>query len=47
MRHAAECFNYYFPQELDEEFLVLWHGFDQVRDLPISPPSMTFSDLLP
>ena len=28
VRHAAECFNYYFPQELDEEFLVLWQGYD-------------------
>ena len=28
VRHAAECFNYYFPQELDDEFLVLWHGYD-------------------
>lgn len=23
VRHGAECFNYYFPQELDEEFLVM------------------------
>ena len=23
VRHGAECFNYYFPQELDEEFLVV------------------------
>jgi len=23
VRHGAECFNYYFPQELDEEFLVI------------------------
>ena len=24
----AECFNFYFPpQELDEEFLVVWDGF--------------------
>jgi 3',5'-cyclic-nucleotide phosphodiesterase len=23
VRHGAECFNFYFPQELDEEFLVI------------------------
>mmetsp|Transcript_4728 Transcript_4728/g.10519 ORF Transcript_4728/g.10519 Transcript_4728/m.10519 type:complete len:824 (-) Transcript_4728:6-2477(-) len=23
VRHGAECFNYYFPQDLDEEFLVV------------------------
>ena len=28
VRHAAENVNYYFPQELDDEFLVLWHGYD-------------------
>lgn len=27
VRHGAECFNYWFPQELDEEFLVVWEGF--------------------
>ena len=24
VRHGAECFNFYFPQELDPEFLVVW-----------------------
>lgn len=24
IRHGAECFNYHFPQELDEEFLIVW-----------------------
>ena len=23
VRHGAECFNYYFPQDLDEEYLVI------------------------
>ena len=23
VRHGAECFNYYFPQELDQEFLII------------------------
>mmetsp|Transcript_69565 Transcript_69565/g.166851 ORF Transcript_69565/g.166851 Transcript_69565/m.166851 type:complete len:733 (+) Transcript_69565:159-2357(+) len=27
VRHGAECCNFYFPQELDDEFLVVWHGF--------------------
>jgi hypothetical protein len=24
VRHGAECFNFYFPQELDPDFLVVW-----------------------
>jgi len=27
VRHGAECFNWYFPQDLDTEFLVIWDGF--------------------
>jgi len=27
VRHGAECFNFYFPQDLDDEFLVIWPGF--------------------
>eukprot|EP00931_Biecheleriopsis_adriatica_P075031 TRINITY_DN48994_c0_g1_i1.p1 TRINITY_DN48994_c0_g1~~TRINITY_DN48994_c0_g1_i1.p1 ORF type:complete len:817 (-),score=184.81 TRINITY_DN48994_c0_g1_i1:32-2482(-) len=27
VRHGAECFNFYFPQELDDEFLVVWDGY--------------------
>lgn len=27
VRHGAECCNFYFPQELDDEYLVVWHGF--------------------
>ncbi|CAJ1447289.1 unnamed protein product [Effrenium voratum] len=27
VRHGAECFNFYFPQELDSEYLVVWDGF--------------------
>ena len=26
VRHGSECFNYYFPQQLDEEFLVIFDG---------------------
>mmetsp|Transcript_107677 Transcript_107677/g.195930 ORF Transcript_107677/g.195930 Transcript_107677/m.195930 type:complete len:1208 (+) Transcript_107677:133-3756(+) len=27
VRHGAECFNFYFPQELDDEYLIVWEGF--------------------
>ena len=27
VRHGAECFNYLFPQDLDDELLVCWEGF--------------------
>mmetsp|Transcript_36301 Transcript_36301/g.48043 ORF Transcript_36301/g.48043 Transcript_36301/m.48043 type:complete len:689 (+) Transcript_36301:61-2127(+) len=30
VRHGAECFNYHFPQELDEKFLVISDSFDLV-----------------
>ena len=30
VRHGAECFNYYFPQELDDEFLVISDKFGQI-----------------
>ena len=32
VRHGSECFNYYFPQDLDEEFLVI------ANDLPGNKP---------
>jgi hypothetical protein len=32
VRHGAECFNYYFPQDLDEEYLVI------ADDLPDNKP---------
>jgi hypothetical protein len=28
VRHGSECFNFYFPQELDDDYLVIWEGFD-------------------
>jgi len=31
VRHGAECFNFYFPQELDPEYLVVWEGFSADR----------------
>jgi len=27
VRHGAECFNFYFPQELDAEYLIVWDGY--------------------
>jgi hypothetical protein len=32
VRHGAECFNYYFPQDLDDEYLVI------ANDLPGNKP---------
>ena len=32
VRHGAECFNFYFPQDLDDEFLVVWDGAHRPRD---------------
>ena len=37
VRHGAECFNFWFPQELDDEFLVVWDGFS-------NPPWQSFSE---
>ena len=37
VRHGAECFNFYFPQELDKDFLVIWDGF-------ADPPWQTFKE---
>jgi len=27
VRHGAECFNFFFPQELDDEYLIVWEHF--------------------
>ena len=27
VRHGAECFNFYFPQDLDDQFLIVWDGY--------------------
>jgi hypothetical protein len=29
VRHGAECFNFYFPQELDDEFLIVFDSFPE------------------
>merc|ERR1712232_548918 len=30
VRHGAECFNFYFPQDLDKEYLITWNEFPTV-----------------
>ena len=37
VRHGAECFNFWFPQELDKDFLVIWDGFSD-------PPWQSFKE---
>lgn len=27
VRHGAECFNFWFPQELDRDYLIVWDGY--------------------
>lgn len=34
VRHGAECFNFWFPQGLDDEFLIVWEGFREVEGKP-------------
>lgn len=34
VRHGAECFNYYFPQELDDHFLVVGEGMSDDKGPP-------------
>lgn len=34
VRHGAECFNFYFPQDLDEEFLIVWDGVASPTEAP-------------
>ena len=36
VRHSAECFNFHFPQCLDEEYLVTWDGFEGPEDLGLT-----------
>jgi len=31
VRHGAECFNYYFPQDLDDEYLVIGGNLDGAK----------------
>jgi hypothetical protein len=27
VRHGPECFNFWFPQEMDKDFLIVWDGY--------------------
>mmetsp|Transcript_116694 Transcript_116694/g.182384 ORF Transcript_116694/g.182384 Transcript_116694/m.182384 type:complete len:1063 (-) Transcript_116694:255-3443(-) len=40
VRHGAECFNYYFPQDLDEEYLVVWDEFPGIPWKYMSEPEL-------
>ena len=42
VRHGAECFNFYFPQELDREYLVIYEGFGKAR---LCQAALTFRSL--
>lgn len=48
VRHGAECFNYWFPQELDDEYLIVWDGFQILPGCQRDPPwkYMKMDDLL-
>ena len=41
VRHGAECFNFYFPQPLDEEYLVVWEVHISRGGLALGPRLMT------
>jgi len=34
VRHGAECCNFYFPQELDDQYLVVWEKFQSTQGIP-------------
>jgi len=36
VRHGAECFNFWFPQELDKDYLIVWDGFGEAGWTPTS-----------
>jgi len=40
VRHAAECFNYYWPQELDEEYLICWEGYADIKWRYVTPEGL-------
>ena len=40
MRHGAECFNYYFPQDLDDQFLVVWSGYSNPPWRSVGEPEL-------
>ena len=36
VRHGAECFNFWFPQELDKDYLIVWDGFAEAGWTPMT-----------
>lgn len=40
VRHGAECFNFYFPQELDPDFLVVWEGLESPHWKVVNEPEL-------
>lgn len=40
VRHGAECFNFYFPQDLDDVFLIVWDGFENPPWRSVSEPEL-------
>jgi len=40
VRHGAECSNFTFPQELDDEYLVVWEGFSNASWEYLSEPDL-------
>jgi len=40
VRHGAECFNFYHPQALDAEFLIIWDGFKHPPWRSVSEPQL-------
>ena len=47
VRHAAEAFNYYWPQDLDDEYLVVWEGFEKVRWRYLKPAELVRRSAVP
>jgi len=40
VRHGAECFNFFFPQDLDDEYLIIWDGFTHLNWKNVGPGAL-------
>lgn len=40
VRHGPECFNFMFPQELDNQFMVVWDGFEETQWKYLTEPEL-------
>jgi len=45
VRHGAECFNFWFPQELDDQYLIVWDGYSEPNWAPGSPGTLPWKDV--